>query len=83
MGVKIAGADPAVLLVDVDDAGVAGTQLQGGGGFPAVGEAVELFEVFDSAVGADFGEQAAASDGLQLGVVTDEDEPPAVLLRRG
>jgi hypothetical protein len=45
-----------------------------------VGESVELFEHLDPAVGAQLGEQAATADGLQLAMVTNQDETPAVCL---
>ena len=41
---------------------------------------MQLFELVDAAVGAQFGEQAATADGLQLAVVADEDEPPPLRL---
>ena len=68
-------------LVGVEGAWIAGSQQQRGGGFPAVGEAVQPFELVDAAVGAQFGEQAATADGLQLAVIADEDEPPPVAPR--
>ena len=80
--VEGAGDDPAVGLVGVEGARVAGSQLQGRGGFPAVGEAVDVFELVDAAGGAQLGEQAAAADGLQLARVADEGEPPPVARRR-
>ncbi len=43
-----------------------------------MGEAVEPFELFDAAVGAEFGEQSAAADALELAGITDEGEPPPV-----
>ena len=76
--VEGAGDDPAVGLVGVEGARVAVSQLQRGGGFPRVGEAVDAVELVDPAGGAQLGEQAAAPDGLQLAGVTDEREPPAV-----
>ena len=82
VGVEGAGDDPAVGFVGVEGARVAGSQQQRRGGFPAVGEAVQAFELVDAAVGAQLGEQAATADGLQLAVVTDEDEPPPVAPRR-
>ena len=80
MRVEAAGDDAVVGFVGVEGAGITGSQQQRRGGFPAVGEAVQPFELVDSAVGAQFGEQAATADGLQLAVVTDEDEAPAVRL---
>ena len=53
-----AGDDAAVGLVGVEGDGVTASQLQGCGGFPGVGEAVETFELVDAAVGAQLGEQA-------------------------
>ena len=81
--VEGAGDDPAVRLVGVERSWVTGSQLQGRGCFPAVGEAVEAFELFDAAVGAQLGEQPAAADALQLARVADEGEPPAGCGRRG
>ena len=78
--VECAGDDPVVRFVGVEGAGITGSQLQGRGSFPVVGEAVEVFEVVDSAVGAQFGEQAATTDGLQLAIVADQDETPMVRL---
>ena len=78
--VEVAGDDPVVGFVGVEGAGIAGSQLQRRGRLPVVCEAVEAFEVVDSAVGAQLGEQAATADGLQLAMVTDEHEAPPVRL---
>ncbi len=76
-----AGDDPAVGLVGVEGAWVAVSQLQGRGGFPVVGEAVDAFELDRAAGGAQLGEHATTADGLELAGVTDQHEPP--LLRVG
>ena len=81
--VEGAGDDPAVGLVGVEGAWVAGSQQQRRGGLPGVGEAVQPFELVDAAVGAQLGEQAAPSDALQLAGIADEGEPPLVRRRRG
>ena len=78
--VECAGDDPVVGLVGVEGAGITGSQLQRRGSLPVVFEAVEAFELVDSAVGAQLGEQAATADGLQLAMVTDEHEAPLVRL---
>ena len=75
--VEGAGDDPAVGLVGVERRRVAGAQLQRGGGFPRVGEAVEAGQLVHPAGGAQLGEQPAPADGLQLAGVTDQREPPA------
>ena len=76
MIVECAGDDPVVGFVGVEGAGITGSQLQRRGSLPVVGEAVQLFEVVDSAVGAQLGEQAATADGLQLAIVTNQHETP-------
>jgi hypothetical protein len=48
-----------------------------------VGEAVKMVELLDAAVAAQLGEQASAADGLQLAIVANEDETPAVRLGQG
>ena len=48
-----------------------------------MGEAVRSFEHVDAAVDAQFGEQAATTNCLQLAMVTDQDKAPAVRLSRG
>ena len=78
VGVEGAGDDAAVGLVGVERSRVAGPELQGCCGFPWVGEAVQGLELFDAAVGAEFGEQATAADALQLSRVTDEGHSPLV-----
>ena len=80
MIIERAGDDPVVGFVGVEGAGITGSQLQRRGSLPVVFEAVELFELVDSAVGAQFGEQAATADGLQLAIVTYQDEAPTVRL---
>ena len=70
-------------FVGVEGAGITGSQLQRRGSLPVVFEAVEVFELVDSAVGAQLGEQAATADGLQLAMVTDEHETPLVRLGEG
>ena len=80
MIVERSGDDPVVGLVGVEGAGITGSQLQRRGRLPVVGEAVQAFELVDSAVGAQLGEQAATADGLQLAIVTDQDETPLVRL---
>ena len=77
---SVSGDDPVVGLVGVEGAGITGSQLQRRGSLPVVFEAVEVFELVDLAVGAQFGEQAAPADGLQLAVVADEHEAPLVRL---
>ena len=67
-----AGDDPVVGEVGVEGARVAVSQLEGRGGFPVVGEAVDAFEFDRAAGGAQLGEHPAAADGLQLAGVTDE-----------
>ena len=62
---------------------VAAWQLQGRGGFPTVGEAVESFQGFDAAVGAEFGDESAAADALELAGIADEGEPPVVPVGEG
>lgn len=64
VGFETAGDDPTASLVGVEGAGIAGSQQERCGGLPVVGEAVQLFELVDSAVRAQLGEQAAAPDGL-------------------
>ena len=81
--VEGAGDDPAVRLVGVEGARVTGSHEQRRGGLPAVGEAVQAFELVDPAVGAQLVEQAAAADALQLAGVTDQGQPPLVRVRRG
>ena len=77
--VERSGDDPVVGLVGVEGAGITGSQLQRRGSLQ-VFEAVEAFEFVDLAVGAQFGEQAATADGLQLAMVADEHEAPLVRL---
>ena len=79
--VELAGVDAAVSDVGVDGCRVAVSQLEGCGGFPWLVEAVDVGEVVGAAGVAEFVEHAAASDGLQLVRVTDEREPPAVVVR--
>ena len=67
-----AGDDAAVGFVGVEGGGVTASQLQGCGGFPRVGEAVEACELVDAAVGAELGEQTSPADTLQLARVTDQ-----------
>ena len=76
--VEGAGDDPAVGFVGVEGGGVTASQLQGRGGFPGVGEAVEAFELVDAAVDAQLGEQATPTDALQLAGVADQGEAPPV-----
>ena len=78
--VECSGDDPIVGFVGVEGDGIAGSQLQGRGGLPVVREAVQVFELVDSAGGAQLGEQATTADGLQLAIVTDPDEAPLVRL---
>jgi hypothetical protein len=56
---------------------VASSESEGGGGFPVVGEAVELVEFDGEAGGAEFVEHAAAADGVELARVTDKRESPS------
>ena len=78
-----AGNDAVVRLVGVKRAWITASQLQGRGCFPAVGEAVEVFQCFDAAVGAEFGDESAAADALELAGIADEGEPPAVPVGEG
>ena len=80
MIVDRSGDDPVVGFVGVEGSGITASQLQRRGSLPVVFEAVEMFEVVDSAVGAQLGEQAATADGLQLTIVTDQHETPLVRL---
>ena len=73
-----AGNDAVVRLIGVKSAWITASQLQGRGGFPAVDEAVESFQGFDAAVGAELGDESAAADALKLARIADEGEPPAV-----
>jgi hypothetical protein len=77
VSVEAAGVDAAEEFVVVQGSWVAGAETEGGVGFPAVLEAVEVFEGVDASGGAEFVEQAAAAGGLQLAGVADEDESPA------
>ena len=81
--IERAGDDPVVGLVGIERSGVTGTQLQGGGCFPVVGEPVQSLELLDTAVGAQLGEQAAAADALELARITDQREPPPVAVDEG
>jgi hypothetical protein len=74
--VGVAGVHSVVVEVGVEGAGVAGAQGEGGVGFPAVGEAVDVLEVVGSAGAAELVEHAAAPDGLELAWVADEDQSP-------
>ena len=78
-----AGDDPAVGLVGVERAGFAGSQPQGRGGLPRMGEPVQPFELLDAAVGAQLGEQAAPADTLELSRVADESKLATRCGRRG
>ena len=78
--VECAGDDPVVRFVGVEGARIAGSQQQRRGSLPGMDEAVQPFELVDPAVGAQFGEQAATADGLQLAMVADQHEPPLVRL---
>ena len=74
------GDDPVVGEVGVEGAWVAVSQLEGRGGFPAVGEAVDAFE-FDAATGgAQLGEHPTASDGLELARIADEHQAPLLFV---
>ena len=68
------------VLVGVEGVGVAGAELQRGGGFPGVGEAVDADQLMGAAGGAQLGEQAAPPDRLELAGVADQDEPPVQVL---
>ena len=70
-------------LVGIERSGVTGTQLQGRGCFPVVGEPVQSLELLDTAVGAQLGEQAAATDALELARITNQREPPPVAIDEG
>jgi hypothetical protein len=61
-----AGDDAAVRLVGVERCRVTASQLQRRGCLPRMGEAVEAFELFDAAIGAQLGEQPATTDTLEL-----------------
>ena len=81
--VEGAGNDPAVGLVGVEATWVTASQLQRRGSFPGVGETVQAFEVLDTAVDAQLGEQAAPADTLQLSRVTHQGDPPPVPVGEG
>ena len=74
--VEGAGGDAAVADVGVEGVGLAGSQLEGRGLFPAVAEAVDGGELVGAAGAAELVEHAAAADGLELAGVADEDESP-------
>ena len=44
---------------------------------------MESFQGFDAAVGAEFGDESAAADALELAGIADEGEPPAVPVGEG
>jgi hypothetical protein len=67
-----------VLDVGVPAAGVAVSQLEGRGGLPVGGEAVDALQFVGAAGGAEFVEQAASADGLELVWVADQGEAPVV-----
>ena len=82
MGVERAGDDPVVCLVGVERSWVAGAQPERCDRFPRMGESVELFEFVDAAGAAEFAEQAAAPNRLELTWVADEDNSPPVAFRQ-
>jgi hypothetical protein len=73
-----AGDDPVVGLVGIERARVAAAELEGRGGFPELGEAVDAGQLVHAADAAEFVEQAASADGLQLAGVTNQRHPPVV-----
>ena len=78
-----ARVDAAVRLVGVDRDGVAVSQLERCGGFPGVGEPVDVGQQVGAAGGAQFGEHPTPTDGLQLIRVTDQHQPPPVGVGEG
>ena len=64
--VECCGDDLVVGLVSVKSAGITASQLQRSGRLPRMGEPVQSFELLDTAVGAQLGEQASPADSLQL-----------------
>ena len=66
-----AGVDAAVVLVGGEGVGVAGAQMQRGGGLPGVGEAVDADQFVGAAGGGQLGEESASSDRLELSGVAD------------
>ena len=61
---------------------MSGAELQGGGRFPGLGEAVDADQLVGAGDGGELGEQPAASDGLELAGVADEHEAPVVASAR-
>ena len=72
--------DPVVVCVCVEAGRVAVSQFEGRGCFPVVVEAVDGVEFDGAPGGAEFGEHATAADGVELVRVTDQGEPPVVLV---
>ena len=75
-----AGDDAAVGLIGVECARIPGPELQRRGGFPAMREPVQSFELLDPTIHAQLGQQAAPAHTLQLARVADQCEPPPVAL---
>ena len=81
---RLPGRDAVVGLVGVEGTRIAGSQQQRCSSSPAVGETVQTLEVRrPDRWRRELGEQAAAADGLQLAVISDEDETPAIRLGQG
>ncbi len=78
-----AGLDAAVCFVGVEDGGVAVSELEGCGGFPRFGEAVDGVELDRGDDAGDLRQQAAAADGLQLARITHQHQTPVLLVGRG
>jgi hypothetical protein len=78
--VERCGEDAVVVEVGVEAGGVAVSQFEGRGGFPVVVEPVDGVELDRASGGAQFGEHAATRDRVELVRVTDEREPPPVLV---
>ena len=82
-GSPVAFVDPMVLLVEVEDRDVAGTEAEAGFAFPRVGEAVDVVELDGAVDVGEESEHAAAADGGELAGVADEHDAPVVVVGEG
>ncbi len=74
------GEDAVVVEVGVETSRITVSQLQGRGGFPVVTEPMDWLQ-FEGASGrAQLGEHAAAADGLELVRITNQRQPPVLLV---
>ena len=76
--VEATGGDPAVGGVGVEHGGVTVSQQERRGGLPPRTEPVHSDEFVDASGSAEFGEESAAADGLELAGVTHQHDPPPV-----